>query len=621
LKVILMKTVRVLLLLGAVSAAHAESLMYRGMLSERGQPANGVFALKLTLEHRDGRAAAAPIELRTVNVHDGSFAQPVVFDGVSAGNYRVRAEIDVNGRWISLGEPRPVVLDGPNPVGCWGSEGNLDTDGLNQYVGTSDNRDFYLGARRAPLLRISATIINGEPVTTRLSAGSPINRVSPSARGGGVAGGGSAFEPLAGSQPNQVFDSFGVIAGGRNNAAGFLDDHFDQGAFAVVRGGENHSAQGLLSVVGGGALNATDGNLATIGGGFGAVAGEHAVVSGGLILAARGVFSSVPGGQSASAVGHYSTAAGASSCAGGESSVVLGFRATVRSPAGNLGCSVQTNDANGDEGSLMLTDGVNQLLQSAAPNRIYLRYSDAVQFQAQIGSESAALPPRGFFGVAPGASGHPPASVIDPTTVLALESSQDGFVRQFTPDGFRSGVWVSTPNGADRGGIEYAAGAGFDTLTVSAGGAAALQINASQQVTLPSIANFSGSLSVCRSGAKLGNCSSSARYKSNLNPLRAGTELIHALRPVSYVWNADGAPDIGFVAEDVAALDGRLITRNAENQIEGVRYDRMTAPLVDAVHALEAQRLAAARARTQLNLAADGIDARLQAIANAIETR
>ena len=50
-----------------------------------------------------------------------------------------------------------------------------------------------------------------------------------------------------------------------------------------------------------------------------------------------------------------------------------------------------------------------------------------------------------------------------------------------------------------------------------------------------------------------------------------------------YRWIDSGEDDIGFVAEEVAELMPELITRNADGEVEGVRYERLTAVLVKAM--------------------------------------
>jgi hypothetical protein len=96
-----------------------------------------------------------------------------------------------------------------------------------------------------------------------------------------------------------------------------------------------------------------------------------------------------------------------------------------------------------------------------------------------------------------------------------------------------------------------------------------------------------GSQALCRNGsAEIASCSSSARYKDAIADLDLGLDAVLALRPVGYRWKDGGAADLGFVAEEVAALDERLVTRNAAGEVEGVRYERLAAVLANAVQDL-----------------------------------
>ncbi|MEE4329969.1 MAG: tail fiber domain-containing protein, partial [Wenzhouxiangella sp.] len=87
-------------------------------------------------------------------------------------------------------------------------------------------------------------------------------------------------------------------------------------------------------------------------------------------------------------------------------------------------------------------------------------------------------------------------------------------------------------------------------------------------------------------GNRIALCSSSARYKEAIETLDLGLDTVLALTPVAYRWTTDDREDIGFVAEDIAEIDERLIMRNAAGEIEGVRYGRLTAVLANAVQTM-----------------------------------
>ena len=99
-----------------------------------------------------------------------------------------------------------------------------------------------------------------------------------------------------------------------------------------------------------------------------------------------------------------------------------------------------------------------------------------------------------------------------------------------------------------------------------------------------------GSTQLCRNASnQIAACSSSLRYKNNINPLAFGLAAIAQLRPVTFNWKDSGQADLGFVAEDVNQVTPLLTTLNAEGQVEGVKYDRITAILVKGMQEQQVQ--------------------------------
>jgi uncharacterized NAD-dependent epimerase/dehydratase family protein len=73
------------------------------------------------------------------------------------------------------------------------------------------------------------------------------------------------------------------------------------------------------------------------------------------------------------------------------------------------------------------------------------------------------------------------------------------------------------------------------------------------------------------------------RYKKNVTSFSSGLELVQRLRPIRFEWKEGGMKDIGFGAEEVAAVEPSLVTYNDRGQVEGVKYDRISTVLVNAV--------------------------------------
>jgi FG-GAP repeat/PKD domain/Chaperone of endosialidase len=99
-----------------------------------------------------------------------------------------------------------------------------------------------------------------------------------------------------------------------------------------------------------------------------------------------------------------------------------------------------------------------------------------------------------------------------------------------------------------------------------------------------------GSTNLCRNAtSQIAACSSSLRYKTNIAPFAFGLDLVRRLRPIRFEWKEGGLKDLGFGAEDVAAVEPLLVTYNARGEVEGVKYDRISAVLVNAVKEQQAQ--------------------------------
>jgi hypothetical protein len=72
------------------------------------------------------------------------------------------------------------------------------------------------------------------------------------------------------------------------------------------------------------------------------------------------------------------------------------------------------------------------------------------------------------------------------------------------------------------------------------------------------------------------------RYKTNIAPFSSGLNLINKLQPITFDWKTGGMHDVGLGAEDVARVDPLFVTYNAKGEVEGVKYDRLSAAFVNA---------------------------------------
>ena len=99
-----------------------------------------------------------------------------------------------------------------------------------------------------------------------------------------------------------------------------------------------------------------------------------------------------------------------------------------------------------------------------------------------------------------------------------------------------------------------------------------------------------GGTQLCRNGAlEISTCSSSLRYKTAIAPFTSGLELITQLRPITYSWKQGGMRDVGLAAEEVEKIEPLLTTYNDKGEVEGVKYDRLTIALINAIKQQQAQ--------------------------------
>jgi trimeric autotransporter adhesin len=84
---------------------------------------------------------------------------------------------------------------------------------------------------------------------------------------------------------------------------------------------------------------------------------------------------------------------------------------------------------------------------------------------------------------------------------------------------------------------------------------------------------------------KLGTMPSSARFKDEIKPMDKASEVILALRPVSFRYKKEVDPQrvaqFGLVAEDVDKISPDLVIRDAQGRPQTVRYEQVNAMLLN----------------------------------------
>jgi len=100
-----------------------------------------------------------------------------------------------------------------------------------------------------------------------------------------------------------------------------------------------------------------------------------------------------------------------------------------------------------------------------------------------------------------------------------------------------------------------------------------------------STAQANGIFVTVGAGGKLGFQASSRRYKNDIKPMDKASEVLFALKPVSFRYkkeiDAAQSPDFGLIAEDVATVNPDLVARDEEGKIATVRYQAVNAMLLN----------------------------------------
>src|SRR5215211_6064575 len=85
------------------------------------------------------------------------------------------------------------------------------------------------------------------------------------------------------------------------------------------------------------------------------------------------------------------------------------------------------------------------------------------------------------------------------------------------------------------------------------------------------------------SAGQLGTASSSRRFKKEIKSMDQTSQVILALKPVTFHYKSDktGTPQFGLIAEEVAEVNPDLVVRDKNGEIYTVRYDAVNAMLLN----------------------------------------
>lgn len=87
------------------------------------------------------------------------------------------------------------------------------------------------------------------------------------------------------------------------------------------------------------------------------------------------------------------------------------------------------------------------------------------------------------------------------------------------------------------------------------------------------------------SSGRVGAPGSSQRFKEDIKPMERASEVVFALKPVTFRYKKEldpqGVPQFGLVAEDVERVNPDLVVRDNEGKTYSVRYDQINAMLLN----------------------------------------
>jgi hypothetical protein len=548
-----------LLLVGAGSTlAQTTTITYQGRLTDGGAAANGTYEMQFKLFDSPtvglGSQIGSTITNSTVAVNNGVFTVQLDFGsaGFSGADRFLEIGVRPNGSSdpLTVLAPRQQLTSAVYAIraGSTTTADNANQLGgvaANQYVQSIDPR---LADSRTPTAGSAAYIQNSpnqQAATFNISGdGSAAGTISATTIN-------ATTQYHIGGKRVLAADNTNLFAGytaGPKNTSSF-NAFFGAGAGSSNTGGGSNTFAGYGA--GGSNTHGFDNVF------IGALSGQSETTG------ERNTFLGMQSGSSTidgSGNTFIGVVAGLDNVSGTEN-VALGYAAAFGSPALTNAIAIGTRAKVSQSNSLILGSiaGVNQAtadtsvgIGTTAPNAtLHLRSNNGNILLGNAGCNS------GFTGIG-----------------FALTFNGCG---NYSLLGNGTDTIINRPNG---GSIQFREN-NVTQMTIAPGGLTTVK---GALVVLDTF-SFSGDVSLCwnSSNFRISQCSSSLRFKDHVSPFTRGLDLLKQLRPISFNWKDGGQRDIGFGAEDVAVAEPLLVTHNQQGEIQGVKYDRITAVLVNAV--------------------------------------
>ncbi|MBS1793418.1 MAG: tail fiber domain-containing protein [Acidobacteria bacterium] len=606
-----LETCLLFLLLGlfpAVVAAQTTAFTYQGSLKEGGAPANGNYDFEFRLYDAlaNGSQIGTTLPRLNVPVANGVFTVQLDFGAAFSGANRfLEIRVGPAGGNIFIMSPRQSVASAPYSI-------------KSLTAATTDNALALGGIPAAQYVTTTGGGANFIQNSTGLQTGN--FNISGNGTAGGTLSGlyvNAGFGYLLGSQPFlsalATNSSFGtetgpVNLGASNTYAGYragnagTSNALNNSFFGANAGRSNtNGSSNSFFGVGSGELNTFGGFNAFFGNTTGAANTNGS----------RNTFAGVTAGRdntSGSDNTFVGMAAGQRNLSGGDNSFfgttagafnqTGAFNSFVGRNAGGANTTGSSNAFFGASAGAGVVDGSSNTMLGAYANgaTASLSFATAVGSYAQAGANNSLV-----LG-AIGGTGGCQANIGCETVKVGIGTTAPAFrldvadrvrIKQNPADtgaNNSAGIWFfqNGPN-TERAfvGMENDGSVG---LYGNNGGGWSLVMNTQTGVVSVRNLGAAGATALCRNASnELATCSSSRRYKTNIEPYAPGLDLIRRLRPVAFDWRANDQRDFGLVAEEVAEVEPLLTIENEKGETEGVKYDRVAVVAVNAINEQQAE--------------------------------
>jgi hypothetical protein len=276
---------------------------------------------------------------------------------------------------------------------------------------------------------------------------------------------------------------------------------------------------------------------------------------------------------------------------GGTNNTAVGWASLGFDLIGNLNTAVgagallfNTADNNTATGAAaLLSDTTGE--ESTAVGAIALLNNTTGSFNTAIGSGALSSNISGVENTATG-SGALGASTGDDNTATgfqALRINSGGSGNTAIGDG----ALLNNTTGSGNIALGTAAGQNVTTANnVICIGAEGNNVDSACYIGQIFGATSSGGIAVfINSNGRLGTATSSRRFKEEIKPMDKTSEMLLALKPVTFRYKKDidpaGTPQFGLVAEEVEKVNPDLVVRDKEGKPYSVRYEQVNAMLLN----------------------------------------